>query len=121
VTVFTGLRADPFFFNFDGFKATVTDVIALEPTLMTNDAGCPTLNAAQTAILAKQLDSAPDGGPPGNHFATFNALAIVVEVDKSLVTHGGPLVSVWGATYSTVPLPVPDAGADTGAADAGGG
>jgi hypothetical protein len=122
VRVFTGLRADPFFFNFDGFKATVTDVIAAEPALTTNDAGCPSLSAAQTAILAKQLDSAPDGGPPGNHFAAFNTLAIVVQVDKSLVTHGGPLISVWGATYSTAP-PAPDAGADAdaGAADAGGG
>jgi hypothetical protein len=119
VTVFTGLRADPFFFNLDGFKATVTDVIAAEP-LPTNDAGCPTLSAATSAILAKQLDSAPDGGPPGNHFATFNTLAIVVQVDKSLVTQGGPLVSVWGATYSKAPAS--DAGADGGAgpADASG-
>jgi hypothetical protein len=117
VTVFTGLRADPFFFNLDGFKATAKDVIASEP-LPTNDAGCPTLSAAQSAILTKQLDSAPDGGPPGNTFATFNTLAIVVQVDKSLVTQGGPFVSVWGSTNSTAPAA--DGGADgAGPADAG--
>ena len=37
---------------------------------------------------------------PSNHFATFNALAIVVSIDKSLLTKGGPFVSVWAGTYS---------------------
>jgi len=98
VTVFAGLRADPFFFNLDGFHATLADIIDAGP-LPANDAGCPTLPAPTAAALVAQLGSSPDGGPARNNFANSNALAIVVRVDKSLVTRGGPLISVWGATY----------------------
>ena len=31
-------------------------------------------------------------------FLGFNAFAIVVQVDKTLVTRGGPIVSVWAST-----------------------
>ncbi len=96
--VFAGLRSDPFFFNIDGFKATVAAVEAAG-ALPTNDAGCPTLAPATALALATQLATAPDGGPPADFFATFNALAIVVSIDKSLVTSGGSVVSVWGGTY----------------------
>jgi hypothetical protein len=99
VKVFAGLRSDPFFFNLDGFKQVATDVKAASG-LTFNDAGCPALGSTGPALV-KQLDSAPDGGPPGNHFATFNGLAIVVSVSKTLLTAGGPVMSVWGGTYST--------------------
>jgi hypothetical protein len=33
-----------------------------------------------------------------NDFNGFNVLAIVLEVDKSLVTKNGALLSVWGST-----------------------
>ena len=103
VKVFAGLRADPFFFNLDGFKAVVGDVkSAVEAgALAFNDAGCPLLDAATSGVLVGQLATAPDGGAPVNHFATFNGLAIVVSVDKSLLTKGGSLMSLWGATYTT--------------------
>ncbi len=101
VKVFAGLRADPFFFNLDGFKNAVATVESVAGSLTFNEAGCPALNSAQETLLVGQLASAPDGGAPSNHFATFNGLAIVVSADKSLLTAGGPLVSVWGATYST--------------------
>lgn len=101
VKVFAGLRADPFFFNLDGFKNAVSTVESVAGSLTFNDAGCPSLNAAQEGLLVGQLGSAPDGGAAANHFATFNGLAIVVAVDKSLVTTGGSIVSVSGATYST--------------------
>ncbi len=67
--------------------------------------------------LVTQLDRAPDGGPAANHFGTFNTLAIVIEVDTSLVTAGGPLVSVSGATYTTA-TPADAATAPADAADA---
>jgi hypothetical protein len=96
--VFAGLRADPFFFNLDGFKQTVSDVIAAEP-LTTDVAGCPTLSAATADALLTQLKTAPDGGPPEDFFAPLNALAIVFSIDKSLVTTGGPFVATWAATH----------------------
>ena len=109
VKVFAGLRADPFFFNLDGFKQTALDVQNAAAGLTFNEAGCPALNAATSTVLVTQLQTAPDGGAPVNHFATFNGLAIVVSVDKSLLTKGGAAVSVWGGTYATGPIVV-DAG-----------
>lgn len=108
VKVFAGLRADPFFFNLDGFKAVAGDIIAaagdagLPGAIAVNDAGCPNKLGATATALVTQLGQAPDGGAANNHFAKFNALSIVIELNKSLVTAGGPLVSVWGGTYSTV-------------------
>jgi hypothetical protein len=113
VKVYAGLNADPFFFNLDGFKQTVKDVAAaagdggLPGLIAINDAGCPNMLGSPfeagtvDSVLVTQLAKAPDGGAPQNHFGAFNTLAIVVEVDKSLVTAGGSLVSVWGATYTT--------------------
>jgi hypothetical protein len=103
VKVFAGLRADPFFFNLDGFKAAAADVAAATG-LTANEAGCPMLPSATASALVAQLGTAPDGGAAQDHFATFNGLAIVVELDKSLVTAGGPMMSVWAGTYATAPL-----------------
>jgi hypothetical protein len=104
VKVFAGLRADPFFFNLDGFKNAVATVKAAASGLPFNDAGCPQLTTEQSKLIVGELGSAPDGGTAVNHFATFNTLAIVVSVDKSLLTTGGPYMSVWGGTYATVPI-----------------
>lgn len=96
--VFAGLRSDPFFFNIDGFHAVVAAVEGAG-ALPANDAGCPALPGATALALVTQLSHAADGGPPGDFFAGFNTLAIVVSIDKSLVTAGGPIVSAWAATY----------------------
>jgi hypothetical protein len=37
-------------------------------------------------------------GAPTNFFANLNTLAIVLEVDKTMLNGGGPILSVWGAT-----------------------
>jgi hypothetical protein len=105
--VFAGLRADPFYFNLDGFKNTVATVeaVAALPAdaggiASFTDAGCPNLSAAQSAILVGDLTHSPDGGPAQDFFKTLNALAIVVSLDKSLVqTSSNPIVSVWAATH----------------------
>lgn len=97
--VFAGLRADPFFFNLDGFKNTVSTVESVAGSLTFNDAGCPALSSGQSALLVGQLSHAPDGGAPNDFFKTLNALAIVVSIDKSLVTANGPIVSVWASTH----------------------
>jgi hypothetical protein len=53
-----------------------------------------------SGVLVNMLKTAPDGGPPQDFFAKLNALAIVVSIDKGLVTNGGanPIVSVWAST-----------------------
>jgi hypothetical protein len=96
--VFTGLRNDPFFFNLDGFKATGKAVADAAAALTFDPAGCPQLDAATASALVTQLHTAPGGGPPIDNFAHFNVLAIALAVDKSLLTEGGPILSVWGST-----------------------
>ena len=99
--VFAGVRADPFFFNIAGFKAAAADVEGAG-TLPTDPAGCPTLPPDTAAALRAQLQSAPDGGPPADFFLPLNGLAIVLSVDKSLVTKGGPVLATWAATHRSM-------------------
>lgn len=98
--VFAGLRADPFFFNLDGFKDAVGFIDANEAALLTtvNDAGCPTIDVLTRDTVLGKL-SHTDAGAPVDFFKKLNGLAIVVQLDKSLVTKGGPFVSVWGSTH----------------------
>lgn len=97
--VFAGLRADPFFFNLDGFKHTVSTVEGAAGSLSFDTSGCPTLDDATAAALRGQLQSAPDGGAPQDFFKSLNGLAIVVSLDKSLATKGGAIVSTWASTH----------------------
>jgi hypothetical protein len=97
--VFAGLRDDPFFFNLEGFKATAADVTAAKGSLTFDSNGCPLLDGPTSTALVTQLKTAADGGPPQDHFLRANLLAIVIQLDKSILTSGGPLVSVWAATH----------------------
>ena len=97
--VFAGLRDDPFFFNLDGFKHAAKTVKGAKASLTFDAAGCPALDSGTSAALVSQLKTATDGSAPKDFFAGLNVLSIVVSVDKSLLTAGGSLVSVWGATY----------------------
>ena len=59
--VFAGLRADPFFFNLDGFhhaEATVEGASGLTADV----AGCPLLNPGTAGVLRTQLQTSADGG-----------------------------------------------------------
>jgi hypothetical protein len=100
LTVWAGLRDDPFFFNLDGFKTMVATVkgakAALIPTA--DPSGCPKVDAPTSAALVSQLAHNPSGGPPVDHFATLNVIAIVVAIDATLVNGGGPIVGVWAST-----------------------
>lgn len=103
-TVFAGLRKDPFFFNLDGFKDVVATVTAAAGGLPKDAAGCPTLDAATSTVLVNKLKTDPKnpppagGGPPQDFFAPLNGMAIVLQVDKSLIASDGPVISVWGST-----------------------
>jgi hypothetical protein len=115
--VFTGLRQDPFFFNLAGFRETARTVTAAASGLTFDAAGCPALDEATSTALVTQLQSAPGGGPAPDSFATFNVIAIVLEVDKSLLTAGGPIVAVDSATTQLSVCGDPDQSGAPGVTD----
>ncbi len=98
VKVFAGLREDPFFFNLDGFNKVQQTVASVASMLTFNMAGCPTLDAATATSLVNQLKQNPMGMAATDFFGSLNTLAIVLAVDKTLLTSGGPIMSVWGST-----------------------
>jgi hypothetical protein len=95
--VFAGRRADPFFFNLEGFNDTRAFVNANAGGLNFNNTGCPT-DVPSIEILNRLQGT--DGGTKdaGDFFQSLNTLAIVVSIDKALVTKGGNLVTVWAST-----------------------
>ncbi len=102
VKVFTGLRNDPFFFNLTGFKETAKLVEEAAPSLDFDAAGCPALSAATAAALGRQLKAGVHGAPVRDDFGRLNVLAIVVVLDKTLLTQTGRIVSVWASTHRKV-------------------
>jgi hypothetical protein len=96
--VFAGLRDDPFFFNLDGFNKVADTVKSAKGTLTFDAAGCPLLDPATANSLVNQLKQSPTGGPAQDFFARLNVLSIVLAVDKTVITKGGPIVSFWGST-----------------------
>lgn len=99
--VFAGLRADPFFFNLEGFNDAVATVKTAAPTLTFDGAGCPNVNAQTSMLLVGMLQGTNMGAAPAeDFFAMVNVLSIVLEVDKSLVTGGGSTLAVWGSTHA---------------------
>jgi hypothetical protein len=95
VKVFAGRRSDPFFFNQAGLGTAIASYKAL--TGLTPDgAGCPNLDAGQATNFRTQIGAGSDG------FATANVMAIVVQVDKSLVNTvtNATVVGVWGSTHA---------------------
>lgn len=121
VKVFAGRRSDPFFFNFAAFVSVRTQIetacgggtapAACPGTLATvpgvNAAGCPALpSTSVTPLRAGLAATIPTAvGPcPANQkdcFANANVMAIVVELDKSLiVTDEKKYVGVWGTTHA---------------------
>ncbi len=100
MTVFAGLRNDPFFMEFVGFTETVDTVIGAAGGLQFDGAGCPQLDEATSNLLVGQLMSGAEGAAASDTFAGANVLSLVVQVDKSIVTPGGPLLGVWASTHA---------------------
>jgi hypothetical protein len=101
--VFAGLRNDAFFFNSSGLNATRAAVRAALPDLDLDAAGCPDVDEATSdALISLLASSVPMGGgepgPPVDAFANANILVLALQVDKSIVTGNGSIVSVWGST-----------------------
>jgi hypothetical protein len=101
--VFAGLRDDPFFFNLDGFNATVNAVEGAASGLMFDAAGCPALPAATSAALVGLLSHDPTSTPPGgaakDFFAGKNVLSIVLSISKAKLNAGGPIMSYYASTH----------------------
>lgn len=95
VRVFAGPRDDPFFFNSSGFNTARQTIIGAVPSLTFDGAGCPVLDDATSNALITQLSTGSDNFSPGT------VLALVVQVDRSLVTAGGDILAVWGSTHRT--------------------
>jgi hypothetical protein len=101
--VFAGLRDDPFFLEYNGFLNTVNAAVAaVQADEVTFDAAnCPLLTEEQGAALLGALTSGNDGAPASNTFAGQNVLALVVQVDKTIVNGNGPILGVSASTYSS--------------------
>lgn len=96
--VFAGPRSDPFFFNAEGFAATLSKVKAAAGSLSFDAAGCPAVDAQTSAVLVNGLKTRAFGEPPSNFFGGRRVSALVVQLDKSLVTSGGPILHIWAST-----------------------
>ncbi|MEZ4371367.1 MAG: DUF4331 family protein [Polyangiaceae bacterium] len=96
--VFAGLRNDPFFFNLDGFTATLAAVKTAAPGLpMSSVPGCPQLDATQSAGLVASLGST-NGGAAQDKFLGADVMSLVVQLNKTPVTADGNELRVWAST-----------------------
>lgn len=97
--VFAGPRNDPFFFNLNAFNNMVTVV---KPMLAgaKDAAGCLTgITVAQQTAIRTALST-----PVNDAYLGKNVLAIVVTLDKSLVTtQQRQTITVYGSTNKPVP------------------
>lgn len=102
--VFAGLRDDPFFLEYTGFLNaidTANGAVAAGQVEFDDDSGgCPSLTEEQSNLLVGALQSNADGGDPTNTFEGQNVLALVVQIDTSIVDGNGPLLGVSASTYS---------------------
>ncbi len=109
VRLFAGRRSDPFFFNFQGFRDAVAAVKGIPPALLTpNAAGCPsslTVTQTQPVIMKLQEPAQPGATAPcatdsADCFAHLNVLAIVLQIDKSLLNAGtNTTLGIWGSSH----------------------
>ena len=81
IRVFAGRRSDPRFFDAIGLSNALTALnMPVGPPTTKDGAGCPMLSSSQGLSVRSQLVAGPDA------FTGKNVMAIVVQVDKSLVS-----------------------------------
>jgi hypothetical protein len=113
VKVFAGRRSDPFFFNLNGYKNAVAGVeaaIANNQITSMTAAGCPHISAPMGAQLRGALQQgagatahAPCGSADADCFANFDVMAIVLQVDKTLLNDGtNKTLGVWASTHAAM-------------------
>jgi len=102
--VFAGRRNDPFFLEYTGFLnavdlangAVAAGAVAFDDA----DKGCPSLTPEQQGLLLGALQSGDDGDPPTDTFEGQSVLALVIQIDKTIVNSGGPVLGVSVSTYA---------------------
>jgi len=103
--VFAGLRDDPFFLEYQGFQGAValanSEAAAGRIAFPDENKGCPALTPEQQGALIDALQHGDRGAPPSNTFAGQNVLALVIQVDKSIVDGNGPVLGVSVSTYTS--------------------
>lgn len=103
--VFAGRRDDPFFLEYNGFLNAVnlanSAVAAGAVQFEEAKKGCPTLTAEQQGALVGALQSGNDGARATNTFAGQSVLALVLQVDRSIVDGNGPVLGVSFSTYTS--------------------
>jgi hypothetical protein len=99
--VFAGRRDDPFFNNVKGPRAGYNVAAAALANGTTRDAaGCPQFSA-ETSQQIKHEWRSTNGGPGTNFLAGWQSSALVVSIDTEVVTRGGKMLAVWGATANS--------------------
>lgn len=93
--VFAARRSDPRFFNATGFATALSQLSSANTSASKDAASCPALNTATALALRNTLTNGADA------FATSNVMAIVVQVDRSLINSAGnSTIGVWGSTHA---------------------
>ncbi len=92
--VFAGPRKDPAFANTQGLRDFRAAFISGAYDLSV----CPVIPAGDRAALLNLLKGS-SGGAPANAFASSHVLALVIAVDKRVLTAGGNFASVWASTH----------------------
>jgi hypothetical protein len=102
--VFAGRRNDPFFLAPDGIDAALEALrsgVEQEAFEFRNrDSGCPRLTQAQGEQLRALLASGESGASPSDTFAGQSVLALVLQVDRSVLDASGPILGVWAGSYA---------------------
>lgn len=104
--VYAGARDDPFFFNQAGYEEVLVQ-LRQDLTSAPKDAAlCPTLPSATTNQLLTRLTQGSQQGPAVNHYrrdvnaALGQITALVLRVDKALLTKGGDVLAIWASTHA---------------------
>jgi hypothetical protein len=101
--VFAGLRDDPFFNNVKGTRAALNaaaSVIQGGAFTDVDPAGCPHFDEATSKAIFDRWQHT-EGGPASNLLAGWKVAALVVSIDLDVVDTGGPMLAVWGGTYTS--------------------
>ena len=112
------VRDDPFWFNIRGFIGAAGAVKGAAGNLTFDGAGCPAIDPATSGVLVGLLKSSGGGNPGTDDFGKSgkapvacvagkcdptavtngNVMSIVLSVDKTLLTTGGPILGIWAST-----------------------
>jgi hypothetical protein len=99
--VFAGLRDDPYFNNVRGTRAALNVAAdAIQKGAAPKDAsGFYKFDGTTSKQVLAQW-RLTQGEPAANFLAGWKTAALVVSVDLSLLNGGGPMLAVWGRTYT---------------------